>query len=127
MKDKSALMQADRAWAKATAEKNLDGLMAFYHENASMLPPDSPPVEGKESLRTSFHGLFADPDGSLTWSVSKAFVSKSRDLGYTRGVYTQRLSQEGKLVEDRGKYLAVWIHSADGKWLVIEDMFNSGI
>jgi len=46
---------------------------------------------------------------------------------YTRGLYTQRLNQEGKLVEDRGKYLAVWIHSDDGRWLVIEDMFNSGI
>jgi ketosteroid isomerase-like protein len=125
--DKSALMEADKGFAKAAAEKNLDGLMAFYHENASLLAPESPPVEGKESLRTLFQEIFADPEGSLTWSATKASVSKSCDLGYTRGVYTQWLNEEGNYVEDRGKYLVVWIHSEDGKWLVIEDMFNSGL
>jgi ketosteroid isomerase-like protein len=119
-------MEADKAWAKA-AEKHLDGLVAFFHEKASLLAPDRPPTEGKESLHALLQGIFADPDGALTWSVTKASVSRSCDMGYTRGVYTQRLEQDGKYVEDRGKYIAVWIHSHDGKWLVIEDIFNSGI
>ena len=127
MCDKSALMEADRAWAKATAEKNLDGLMAFYHENASMLPPDSPPVEGKEKIRKRFRKQFADPDFYLTWSVSKASVSKSCDLAYTRGVSTVRYrNEQGKLVEAHEKYVAVWVRSDNGEWLVLEDIYNSG-
>jgi ketosteroid isomerase-like protein len=54
--DKSALMQADRAWAKAAAEVNLDGLMAFYHNSASLLPQSASPVEGKEKVRDFFKG-----------------------------------------------------------------------
>lgn len=125
--DRSALMEADRAWAKATAEKNLDGLMAFYHENASMLPPDSPPVEGKEKIRKRLRKQFEDPDFYLTWSVSKASVSKSCDLAYTRGVSTVRYRNEkGKLVEAHGEYVAVWVRSDDGEWLVLEDIYSSG-
>ncbi len=125
--DKSALMQADRAWAKATAEKNLDSLMAFYHNEASLLPPGAPPVEGKEKIRKRLRRQFADPDFYLTWSVTKASVSKSCDLAYTRGVSTVRYrNEQAELVEAHEKYIAVWVRSDDGKWLVLEDIYNSG-
>ena len=125
--DKSALMQADRAWAKATAEKNLDSLMAFYHNEASLLPPGAPPVEGKEKIRKCLRRQFADPDFYLTWSVTKASVSKSCDLAYTRGVSTVRYrNEQAELVEAHEKYIAVWVRSDDGEWLVLEDIYNSG-
>ncbi len=125
--DKSALMEADKSWARAAAEKNLADLMAFYHNEASLLPPDAPPVEGKEKIRKRFRKQFEDPDFYLTWSVTKVSVSKSCDLAYTRGVSTVRYrNEQGKLVEAHEQYVAVWVRSDDGEWLVLEDIFNSG-
>ena len=125
--DRSALMQADRAWAKATTEKNLESLTAFYDSEASMLSPGAPPVEGKEKILKRLGEQFADPDFYLTWSVTKASVSKSCDLAYTRGVSTVRYrNEQGKRVEAHGKYVAVWVRSDDEEWLVIEDIYNMG-
>ena len=125
--DKSALMEADKSWARAAAEKNLADLMAFYHNEASLLPPDAPPVEGKEKIRKRFRKQFEDPDFYLTWSVTKVSVSKSCDLAYTRGVSTVRYrNEQGKLVEAHEQYVAVWVRSDDGEWLVLEDIYNSG-
>ena len=125
--DKSALMEADKSWGRAAAEKNLADLMAFYHNEASLLPPDTPPVEGKEEIRKRFCKQFEDPDFYLTWSATKASVSKSCDLAYTRGIGTMRYRDEqGKLAEAHAKYVAVWIRSGDGEWLVLEDIYNSG-
>jgi len=127
MCDKSALMEADKSWAMAAAEKNLADLMAFYHNRASLLPPGAPPVEGKEKIRKRFRKQFADPDFYLTWSVTKASVSKSCDLAYTRGISTVRYrNEQGKLVEAHEKYVAVWVRSDDGEWLVLEDIYNRG-
>ena len=120
------LQERDKGWAAAAFQRNLDALMAFYHDNAVQLPPGGPVIEGKNELRELFIVLFADPDYSLTWSLEAVKVSRSCDLGYTRGTWTIiRRGSDGKLVESTGKYLGVWVKDDAGNWVVLEDIFNT--
>ena len=120
------LKDRDKGWAAAAFQKNLDGLMGFYHDKAVQLPRGGPVITGKKDLRVLFSALFADPDYSLTWSLEAAEVSRSCDIGYTRGTWTIiSRGSDGKLVKSTGKYLGVWVRDDAGNWVVFEDIFNN--
>ncbi len=123
--ESAAVLSADAGWAKAAAAKDLDGLMSFYDTNATQWPPTGAAIVGKEALRQLFDHVFADPDYALSWSADKVSIAKSCDLAYTLGRWEiKSRNREGQLTTTRGTYLAVWRRSNDGRWLVLEDMFN---
>lgn len=120
------VLDADAAWAKAFSEKKLEEVMAFYHADATQWHATLAPIIGKVALREFFQGRFAEPDYKLSWSAKKVSVSQSRDLAYTLGSWVLTQRRKGQIGTSRGTYLAVWRRSEDGRWLVVEDMFNLG-
>ena len=125
--DLGVLEDRDRGWSHAALEQDLNGLMAFYHQDGVQLAPGGAVIQGTEDLRQMFSRLFADPDYSLSWSLEVARVSDSCDVGYTRGDWTivQR-NAAGVLTESTGKYLGVWVKDDTDSWVVLEDIFNRG-
>jgi len=52
-------------------------------------------------------------------------LSNSGDTAYAVGTYTVKISRKGQEpIEDKGKYLLVWKHTATG-WKVHRDIWNS--
>src|SRR5437016_10499844 len=51
---KQAIDAADANWARLTAAGHADSLAQYYHPNAVILPPNMPPVHGRDSIRTFF-------------------------------------------------------------------------
>ncbi len=125
--ERSALMDADRAWAEAYAASD-DPAGTFVGQmvdNAVLLPPDAPLAEGKEAIRAVIEMLEALPGFTVTWSPVVADVGSGGDLGYTRGTYRITMDGADGPVTIDGKYLTVWKKQADGRWLVTADMFNA--
>lgn len=114
----AALLKADRDFAQAVAEKGLDGWMEFMAESSVRL--GSPPVVGKDAIRTAMAKTFANV--KLKWTPTHAELFKGGDLGYTVGNYEAiRPSQKGESVTARGTYLTVWQKQPDGSWKVVWD------
>jgi ketosteroid isomerase-like protein len=120
--DKTAdLKKADQDWAKSVADRNLDGFMSFIGDDASMCDLSGRWMHGKDAIKADFSKPLADPTFKLTWSVESAEVSKSGDLGYTRGSF------EGGQGNDKfaGSYATVWKKDKDGKWRVAVDIASA--
>lgn len=120
--DKTAdLKKADQDWAKSVADKNLDAFMSFIGDDASMCDLSGRWTHGKDAIKADFSKALADPAFKLTWSVESADVSKSGDLGYTRGSF------EGSQGNDKfsGSYTTVWKKDKDGKWRVAVDIASA--
>ncbi len=113
------LRNADLAFAKATAERRLEGLMENFAADAAILE-DGKTITGTQSIRAYYEPLFADRDFTLSWTPTKAEVSKDGTLGYTYGDYEAKAG--GKT--SRGMYLTIWRKEA-GKWKVIMDTGSS--
>jgi ketosteroid isomerase-like protein len=110
---------ADLAFAKATAERRLDGFMEYFAADAAILQ-DGKTITGTQSLRAFYEPLFANKDFFLSWTPTKAEASKDGTLGYTYGDYEARRGEK----TSRGTYLTVWRKEA-GKWKVIMDTGSS--
>jgi uncharacterized protein (TIGR02246 family) len=126
--DERAVREADAAWSKAVAAKDVEGYSSFLAEDALALQPNVPMLTGKESIRKYASELMATPGFAMSWQASKVEASRGGDLAYTVGTYQGTLNDaKGKPVTDRGKYMTVWKKQPDGKWKAVADMANSDL
>jgi ketosteroid isomerase-like protein len=55
-------------------------------------------------------------------------VKVSGDLAYTYGVYRSKMmGEDGKPVEEPGKFVTVWHREPDRKWRIVLDTYNTDI
>jgi ketosteroid isomerase-like protein len=85
--DEAAVRQTDDNWSKAAQSKKLDDWMAFYSDDAIVLPPNEQKVDSKEGIRKEIGTLLGAPGLSLHWTPTKVEVAGSGDLAYTQGSY----------------------------------------
>lgn len=125
--DEKALRDADEAWSAAAATKDVDKTVAFYSDDAVVMPPNAERATSKEAIRKIWKDMLTDAE--LTWKATKVEVAKSGDIGFIIGTYEVAMNDvvTGKPVNDRGKYLEVWEKQTDGSWKCAADMFSSDI
>jgi uncharacterized protein (TIGR02246 family) len=125
--DESAVKDADAQWSKTAGANDLDGTLAYYTDDASLLPPNAPIATGKQAIRAVWAAMLT-PDATVSWHVTKADAARSGELAYVEGVYQiTAKNPKGKSQEDKGKLVEVWKKQSDGKWKVVTDIFNSDI
>ena len=126
--EEKAIRETETAFAKAAAAGDVDQVVAFYAEDAVMLPPGEAMATGKAAIRASWAALLSLPDLELTWTPTKIEVAKSGDLAYDFGTYAMsHKDASGKVVNDRGKYATVWKKGATGGWKAVVDTNNSDL
>jgi len=126
--DEAAIRNIDIDWANAAQSKQVDAWVAYYSDDAAVLPPNEPIAIGKEPVRKAIGDLLALPELSLKWTPSKVEAARSGDLGYTYGAYEMSFNDpKGNRVNDKGKYVEVWKKQPDGKWKCAVDTFNSDL
>lgn len=122
--EKSARMEADKAWAESTGDP--ESFASFFAENGSFNAPGAPRATGREAIPEVFTQIGSLPNLSLSWEPTHAAVSSSGDLGYIVGTYELGFDgPDGKRMKEVGQYVTVWQKQADGSWKVIEDIFNN--
>ena len=127
-KAEQALRDADDAWSKAAASKDLEKTIAYYSDDASVLPPNAPIATTKDAIKKLWGDLLASPGLAISWKATKVEVAKSGDLGFVSGTYEFTMNDaSGKPTTDKGKYVEVWEKQADGKWKCGTDIWNSDL
>jgi ketosteroid isomerase-like protein len=125
-KAEQALRDADEAWSKAAASKDVDKTVSYYSADASVLAPNAPIATTKEAIKKIWGDMLASPGLVISWKATKVEVAKSGDLGFLSGTYEITMNDaSGKPTSDKGKYVEVWEKTADGKWKCGTDIWNS--
>jgi ketosteroid isomerase-like protein len=121
--DEKAVRDADAEWSKVAGAKDLDKTVAFYADDAIVLPPNEAAVTTKDGIRNLWKG-FLDSLTTISWKTTRVEVSKSGDMACLIGTYEMTMKDGSK---DKGKYCEVWEKKAGGKWKVATDMFSSDL
>ncbi len=125
--ERAALLEADLAWSKAGAAKELERFCSYVAQDGAMLPPNAPIVAGKEAIRGMISELYSQPGFAINFQASEAEVSRAGDLGYTIGAYELTHDDPaGNATTDRGKYVTIW-KKQEGQWRVVVDIWNSDL
>ena len=128
---KQAIDAADANWARLTAAGHADSLAELYHANGVMLPPNMPPVHGREAIRafmTTMTSMSSPPPILRVWAES---VWASGPLAVELGRWTfawpaAAKRPPGMPAADSGKYMVRWVNE-NGRWLMVQDIWNSDV
>ncbi|PAP75459.1 tetratricopeptide repeat protein [Rubrivirga marina] len=114
-----AMERSDLRFEQAVAGGDADAIAALYTENAMVMPPGAPPVQGRDAIRDHFAGVLAAGIDGL--DVQTAEVARFGNTAIRRSDIV--LSAGGQVV-DRAKALEVW-RLVGGEWLYARDMYSS--
>jgi ketosteroid isomerase-like protein len=114
---------ADVEQLNAAKARDVEGLLTFHTDDASMLPPNAPIATGKEAIRELWTDIIASP--SVGWQTSAVEVSSAGDLAYSRGTYELAVTDpEGNPATEIGKWVDVWKKQPDGTWKLVVVIWN---
>ena len=118
-------MTAERRWAAAARDRDLDRCLSYMADDATMLPPGGGPVVGQAAIRDYVASAFATPGFSVHWEPQEVVMAESGDLAYTlgRSVYTIPTA-DGTLRTVHAKGVAIWRKDPDARWRCIVDIWN---
>ena len=92
----------------------------MYAEDGVILPPNHARVQGRAGI-AAFMKEMTDAGLSLKLTAVDSWVDGA--LGVRSGSYI--LLDKAQKEIDHGKWMEVWRKGADGKWLMVRDMWNS--
>ncbi len=122
--DRQAIDAAHIAFSTAAAAGDYTAVSAMYTEDATLLPPNMPSAAGRIAIKAAL-GSFP-PIGQMTLNSDE--VHGTADLAAVRGNYVILFAPPGQpAFADSGKFVELWRKEADGRWLIVWDIFNSNI
>jgi uncharacterized protein (TIGR02246 family) len=126
--DEAAVRKTDADWVNAAKSRKAEDWVAFYSDDAVLLPPNDKTVSGKDSIRKMIGEMLAAPNVVISWAPTKVEVAKSGDIAYLYGTYQMSWDDAtGKPVSDSGKMVEIWKKQADGNWKCIVDSWNTDL
>ena len=120
--EEKAVRDADAEWSKVAGAKDLDKTVAFYADDALVMPPNQAAVTTKDGIRNLWKG-FLDILQDISWKTTRVEVAKSGDMAFLTGTYEMTMKDGTK---DHGKYCEVW-EKKGSTWKVGIDMFSSDL
>lgn len=126
--DLAAITQVRERYIQAINDGNLERLTGYWTEDATILPPEEPPVVGRPAVRAWYQETFSQMDVDLDIRAEETTVFG--DWGYERGTFSMSLAArtpEGT-GEPRpfGEYKYMTVLKRDGAaWKVARNIWNS--
>lgn len=121
-RETQALLETDIEWAHQAAGHDADSVVAYWTDDARVVMPGQPTLQGKDAIRRMVTSSLATPGFHISWAPEKAVVSRSGDLGYTVGSNEITVPDSaGHVTRIAGRYITVWRKGADGRWRCVED------
>ena len=123
--DRTAITAVIANFDTAMLAADWPAVLSAYTEDAILLPPNAPVVQGRPALQKFFEAF-----PKITEFKQRVVeIEGSGDLALPRGTYEATMTPAGAKapLKDTGKILAVWRKQPDGKWLASRVIWNSDL
>ncbi len=124
--ERAKLLHQDAEWADLASEgKDVDKIVSYWSDDAVLIFPRQPVLEGKAAIRAYVAASLNTPGFKIHWASEKPVFSPDGNLAYMRG--TDEFSVPGPngtpmTLHLRG--ISVWRLNADGQWRCVVDISN---
>lgn len=124
--ERERLLRRDAEWATAAAEgEDVDRIVSYWSEDAIVIPPGQPVIEGKEAIRRYVASALQIPEFRIHWTAEDAQLSPDGKLAWMRGRNEVTIpGPDGQPMTLHGRTVTVWRREPDGEWRCILDIWN---
>jgi uncharacterized protein (TIGR02246 family) len=113
---------ANAKFSAAAAKSDGAAVAALYADDGQVMPPNSPPITGKDAIRTFWQGAFDSGVAGVGLKTVQLFGQGS----HVTEVGEFELKDKGDKTLDHGKYIVVW-KKEGSEWKLVRDMFSSNV
>ena len=117
---RSSIEAVNRQFMEAFSRRDAAALGLLYAEDAQVLPPGAPPLEGREAIANMWQSVLALPISGIQLQTTE--VGAEEASAWEVGRYTM-VGADGAPTE-AGKYVVIWKHDESG-WKIYRDMWSS--
>ena len=124
--ESSKLAQRDADWSSLSFEgKDIERIVAYWSDDAHLLQPGLPPIEGKTAIRAFVTASLKIPGFKIHWVSDKPVFSPDGKMAYLLSqVETTAPGANGTLESTHGRSVTVWRKDADNVWRCVVDITN---
>lgn len=124
--EQALVLKRDAEWANLAADnKDVEKIISYWTDDAIVIPPDQPPIEGKAALREFVTTSQKIPGFRIHWVSDHVSFSPDGKVAYMRGTNETTLSgPDGKPMTIPGRGITVWRKDTDGQWRCVVDIWN---
>jgi ketosteroid isomerase-like protein len=120
------LLRRDAEWADlAAAGKDVDKVVSYWSDDAVLIFPGQPTLEGKAAIRAYVTACFQTPGFNIHWVSEKPTFSPDGKFAYMRGADEATVPGPGgalMILHSRG--VSIWRLDSDGQWRCVVDISN---
>jgi len=112
------------AFMKAAETKDADAVAALYSEDAMVMPPGSPAVQGRAAIQAFWRKTLLSAIRKVT--LLPGDLRMANDIAFEVGTYRLDLTlPDGSAASDSGKYITLMRRQPDGSWKMTHDIWSS--
>src|SRR5215208_2744274 len=124
-RERKRLLERDAKWAAlASKGQDVDQILSFWTDDATVLAPGLPAFTGKPALRQYVEGALAIPGFHITWNTSEAILSPDGQMAYLLSINSVTMAGSGgEAITTSGRAVTVWRRESDGIWRCAVDIW----
>lgn len=123
MSIKEALEARGNQLAQAVNSGDAESASRLYTEDALLMPPGSPQLQGRAAIREAWQGMIDAGVKDLEFTCHEAV--EAGDTAIEVSALSASASGEGgSPVSLVGKYIVIWKKGGDGDWYLHRDIWN---
>ena len=124
--EQAKLLRRDAEWADlASAGKDVEKIVSYWSDDAVLIFPGQPVLEGKAAIRAYVTESLKTPGFKIHWVSEKPTFSPDGKLAYMRGNDELTVpGQNGAPVTLHLRGISIWRLDADGQWRCVIDISN---
>jgi uncharacterized protein (TIGR02246 family) len=125
--DTAAINDIWTEYASSLNDGDIDRWLSLWTEDGVQMPPNEPPVIGKDQIRVGMKGAL--DQFTFDIDITNAEVGVAGSWAFSRGTFTRTDTPKegGQPVFFDGKYMSILERQADGSWKIHRDIFNSNV
>ena len=120
------LLRRDAEWADlAAAGKDVDKVVSYWSDDAVLMFPGQPTLEGKAAIRAYVTACFRTPGFKIHWVSQKPVFSPDGKMAYMRGTEEATVpGPNGGTMTLHSRGISIWRLDPDGQWRCVVDISN---
>jgi ketosteroid isomerase-like protein len=124
--EEAKLLRRDAEWADlASAGKDVEKIVSYWSDDAVLIFPGQPVLEGKAAIRAYVAESLNTPGFRIHWVSERPVFSPDGKLAYMRGKDELTApGQNGAPVTVHLRGISIWRLDADGQWRCVVDISN---
>jgi uncharacterized protein (TIGR02246 family) len=102
------VMKTSAEWSKTVSTKDVEKIASYWADDAVLIAPNQPVLEGKNAIRQMVEQSFKTPGFNISWQPKQVVVSEGGEMAYIiEDSQVSFADSTGKLITTQNKAVSI--------------------